>query len=265
MICVSDVFPASRMEKGPSHSRRRATRANTLAFSLRASAAVASREPRRARNTPLLASSQSALPHTHRACEPWAVSLSLHAREEESVFLSHRRRASAHGPRGAFPLSFYPNSMDAYTKGETLGSGTFGVVYKATHKEVQKNEREEREERRGERARRSASTSTPLFSPHSSHLFPSLPSQPPRPARSSPSRRSGWATPRRCEREKGGEREMETAGLWRPHPHHQILNPHHTLALALSGSILLSLPLRASPSPPCGRSRSCASWPTRTW
>jgi hypothetical protein len=26
--------------------------------------------------------------------------------------------------------------MDAYTKGETLGSGTFGVVYKATHKEV---------------------------------------------------------------------------------------------------------------------------------
>ena len=26
--------------------------------------------------------------------------------------------------------------MDAYEKGETLGQGTFGVVYKAVHKEV---------------------------------------------------------------------------------------------------------------------------------
>ena len=37
--------------------------------------------------------------------------------------------------------------MDAYEKGETLGQGTFGVVYKAVHKEVRKK-------RRGSRMRR---------------------------------------------------------------------------------------------------------------
>ena len=33
-------------------------------------------------------------------------------------------------------VCFAPKKMDAYEKGETLGQGTFGVVYKAVHKEV---------------------------------------------------------------------------------------------------------------------------------
>ena len=37
-------------------------------------------------------------------------------------------------------LLFLPANikMDAYEKGETLGQGTFGVVYKAVHKEVRR-------------------------------------------------------------------------------------------------------------------------------
>ena len=65
--------------------------------------------------------------------------------------------------------------MDAYTKGETLGSGTFGVVYKATHKEVRRRWGMRKEQREGEglfkpappRVLASLTLSTPLLPPRS--------------------------------------------------------------------------------------------------
>ena len=67
-------------------------------------------------------------------------------------------------------VCFAPKKMDAYEKGETLGQGTFGVVYKAVHKEVSRGGglkvEEERMRRGGDRERktqpRPASLSTQL-------------------------------------------------------------------------------------------------------
>ena len=66
-------------------------------------------------------------------------------------------------------VCFAPKKMDAYEKGETLGQGTFGVVYKAVHKEVSRgggieSRRRANATRWRSRKKNSTSTRVPLNS-----------------------------------------------------------------------------------------------------
>ena len=68
---------------------------------------------------------------------------------KKTYFLRSRSlyRSKRNLPSALFFPSLSPcfSKMDAYEKGETLGQGTFGIVYKAVHKEVKKEKKERNE------------------------------------------------------------------------------------------------------------------------
>ena len=174
--------------------------------------------------------------HTHRRYR------SLHTPALDACACECARREKAHRRKGiGLSVSRAPSlhrapTMDAYTKGETLGSGTFGVVYKATHKEVTMMERGASER---------FSTSTRLPSIHVSLFI-------------SPFQTGKVVAVKKIRLGNAKEvRKRERKRLW----------PSSMSVLSISQPSLLShlFSFRASPSPPSARSRSCVSSPTRTW